>query len=92
VGGHDPKWSSSSHVTCGCSSGQASPEKSQWVGTTPSDLQVFVSLVGMRAPKLDPEKSQLKVISTRVLQAEFTSDISSSSSAYTSKSNSTIGK
>ena len=33
-------------------------EKSQWVVIGPSGLLVFTSLVGMRAPKLNPEKSQ----------------------------------
>ena len=33
-------------------------EKSQWEVKTPSHLQVFTSLVDMRAPKLDPKKSQ----------------------------------
>ena len=62
------------------------PEKSQWEVTATSDLQIFMSLVGVRALILDPKKSQREVTlasgsSSRcatfehvVLQATFPSD------------------
>jgi len=43
-------------------------ENSEWVVTTPSDLQILMSLVGVQVTKLDPEKSQWVVMILSGLQ------------------------
>jgi len=72
VGGHGPRWSSGfPHVTYGCPIAMLDPEKSQWVVTTPSGLQVHMSLVSVRVPKLDPEKSKCVVTIPSGLQVRM---------------------
>jgi len=68
MGAHDPKWSSSPNISVGVRVPKLDPEKSQWVVTTSSDLQVFTSLMSLEMPKLDPEKRQWVITTPSGLQ------------------------